>query len=197
MPTQGRPPSPSGPVASSDVTEHATYVTFRLAQHHYALPLSQVERAVRMVALTPLPEAPAWVAGIMNLHGLMIPVIDMRRRLGYPPNAQVLDSHILVARAAGCRLGLIVDQVTGVLEVPMSGLKPPPDVLPVTAPLAAVAQQGHQVVLVLDAARLLPPERIAEGDANHEETPLAREIARKVQQGTGRHVQEPVTAATS
>src|SRR5262245_21471826 len=57
---------------------------FRLAEQHYALPLLTVERVLPMVAVSPLPQAPSLTLGVINLHGLVVPVLDLRRRFGLP-----------------------------------------------------------------------------------------------------------------
>src|ERR1043166_579372 len=61
-------------------------VVFLLAEQHYALPLAMVERVLPVVAVSPLPQAPPMTLGMINLHGTVMPVLDLRHRFGFPPH---------------------------------------------------------------------------------------------------------------
>ena len=91
------------------------WVVFRLAKHEYALRLESVSEVLRMVAITPLPEAPPWLAGVINLRGRVITVTDLRVRLGLPAPDPGLNTPIIVVEADGRQLGLIADSVVEVL----------------------------------------------------------------------------------
>ncbi len=136
---------------------NAHLVSFRLGGQLYALPLDHVERALRMVSVTPLPEAPSWVPGVIDLHGRVIPVVDLRQRFDQPPKKLALDDRLLVVQALEQTVALVVDEVTGVLEVPAHQVEPPADPLSQSRPLVAVVRRDEGLVLVLDATRLLPP----------------------------------------
>ena len=91
------------------------WVVFRLAEHEYALRLESVSEVLRMVAITPLPEAAPWLAGVINRRGRVITVIDLRVRLGLPAPAPGLTTPIIVVEADGRQLGVIADSVVEVL----------------------------------------------------------------------------------
>jgi purine-binding chemotaxis protein CheW len=110
-----------------------------------------------MVAVTPVPEAPPWVLGVIDLHGRVIPVVDLRQRFDQPPKEPALDDRLLVVQALEQTVALMVDEVTGVLEVPAHQVEPSADPLSQSRPLVAVVRQDEGLLLVLDAARLLPP----------------------------------------
>ncbi|WP_114970781.1 chemotaxis protein CheW [Rhodoferax ferrireducens] len=93
-----------------------TIVIFALDQERYALPLERVERAVRIVEVTPLPKTPAIVCGIVNVRGRLVPVINLRRRFGLPERNTQLGDQLLIARSATRTLAMIVDAVSGVAE---------------------------------------------------------------------------------
>ena len=133
-------------------------VTFRLDRQFYALPLENVERALRMVAIAPVPEAPPWVAGVINLHGRVVPVVDLHQRFGWPAREPTLNDRLLVIQTLGQKAALWVDEVTEVLEVPSAQVEPPPQPLSRSRPLAAVIRRDGDLILVLDAGSLLPPE---------------------------------------
>lgn len=90
---------------------------FELEDRTYAVPVEATVEAVWMAALVPVPHAASWHAGMLDLRGEVLPVVDLRARLGLGEQRVELDARILVVRA-GCAAGLIVDSITGVLEAP-------------------------------------------------------------------------------
>lgn len=92
-------------------------VVFDIEGQRYALLLNNVERVLPMVAVSPLPQAPAVVLGVMTLHGQVIPVLDLRRRFGLPLRDYGLTARLLVVRTGRRILALAVDEVVGVREV--------------------------------------------------------------------------------
>lgn len=134
------------------------FVGFIMGSHRYALPLENVESALQMVALTPLPETPPWVAGAVNIHGRVISVLDLRERMGGKAKRPTPDDYLLVVRGIERSIALIVDEVTEVMEIPASQVEPPSGPLARSRPLAAVVRQKEDLIMVLDAARLVPSE---------------------------------------
>jgi len=133
-------------------------VVFRRERQLYALPLGNVEHALRMVAITSVPEAPSWVAGVISVHGRVIPVLDLRQRFGRSPKEPHPDERLLIMQAQGQTVALIVDEVTEVLEVPAHQVEPSSKLLPGVQPLAAVLRRDADLILVLEATQLLPTE---------------------------------------
>jgi purine-binding chemotaxis protein CheW len=91
-------------------------VAFILGEQQYALPLTTVQRVVRMVEVTPLPSVPAVVLGVIDFQGNVIPVMSMRKRFGLPESETSLSDQLIVADTATRRVALVVNSVTGVLE---------------------------------------------------------------------------------
>ena len=92
------------------------YVVFTLDEQRYALHLSAVERVVRAVETTPLPEAPEIVLGVVNMEGRVIPVVNMRRRFRLPEREINLSDQFIIAHTARRTVALVVDVVSGVIE---------------------------------------------------------------------------------
>jgi purine-binding chemotaxis protein CheW len=136
----------------------APFVSFRLDRQLYALPLDHVERALRMVAITPVPEAPPWIAGVINLQGKVIPTVDLRQRLGQPSREAHVDDRLLVVQAPERTVAVMVDEVAEVLAVPAQQVEPIPDPLSQSCPLEAVVRREEGLILVLRVTRLLPSE---------------------------------------
>jgi len=91
---------------------------FEVEERRYAVPVAATVEAVWMAALVPVPHAASWHAGMLDLRGDVLPVVDLRARLGLGERRVELDSRILVVRRR-CAAGLIVDSITGVLEAPV------------------------------------------------------------------------------
>src|SRR5574337_593321 len=120
----------STPVDQAVERSVITLVVFDIEGQRYALPLDDVEWVVPMVAVSPLPKAPAVAVGVINLHGKIIPVLDVRRRFGLPSRDYGLTAHLLVARTIRRSLALPVDAVLGVRNVATETVMPPDGVLP-------------------------------------------------------------------
>jgi purine-binding chemotaxis protein CheW len=108
-----------------------------------------------MVAVTPVPESPIWVAGVINLHGKVIPVLNLRQRLGLSARQSVVDDHMLIVEALGQTIGIMVDQVTEILEVPQHQMETAPASLSRTLPTEAVIRRDGVLILALDVTWLL------------------------------------------
>lgn len=128
-------------------------LVFRLEGREHALPVEDVVEVLRMVAATPLPEAPPWVDGVINVRGRVIPLVDLRRRLGAPRREPDVSTPIIVVQAAETATGLVVDEVVELLVLGSEALASP---APVTASsaVAGVAREGDRLILVLDRERL-------------------------------------------
>lgn len=138
-----------------------TLVNFSLGPHRCALSVSDVTEVVRIVAVTPLPQAPAFVEGVINIRGHLTPVIDMRKRLGLAPGPYCFSNRIIVTVIHGHAVGLIADQVSGVseLEPVDEGIDPSESLgIDLHHSVSRVVREGDDIVLVLDPATILTEE---------------------------------------
>jgi chemotaxis signal transduction protein len=122
-------PSPPDDATASNPFRHGSVhrlVVFRLKKQRYALHLTAVERVLRMVAVSPLPMAPAIVLRVINFHGRVIPVLDLQRRFGLPTPNYGLRATLLIARTKRRTLELPVTEVFGVQEVAAENVTLPP-----------------------------------------------------------------------
>lgn len=138
----------------SDQDELHTLVVFSLDGRAFALHVLDIGEILRMVAITHVPDMPVWVHGVINLRGQVIPVIDLRRRLGLPSGTLGLNTPILVAHTSGRSLGLVADAVTDVIDVPEHELSRPSDVGGGTQAIAGVARTDDGLVVVLDLEQI-------------------------------------------
>lgn len=132
-------------------------VTFQLGADTFAAEVFAVERVVRHVQPNAVPDVPEWIEGVIEYEGTVIPVVDMRRRMGLPSADLTPETRILVFVTQHGRIGAIVDEVHEVAVVPVASINPPP---PMFRGLAAefvrgVAKVRDQLVVMLDVDRVL------------------------------------------
>jgi purine-binding chemotaxis protein CheW len=130
-------------------------VIFEVAAQRFGLPLERVERAVRIVEITPLPRAPAVVAGVIDVRGSVIPVIDVRQRFRLPQRASLLTDQLLVVDTAARRLALWVDTVSGVVDYRAQDFVAAEAVVPGMEYLRGIARLADGLVLIQDLEQLL------------------------------------------
>lgn len=131
-------------------------VVFLLDDRRYALRLSAVDRVVRMVDVTPLPQAPDIVLGVINAQGRVIPVINLRRRFRLPerPDFSVRD-RLVIARTAQRPVALVADAVDGVLTHSAQDAVAAHEVLPGVEHVEGVVKLDDGLVLIHDLNRFL------------------------------------------
>jgi len=100
-------------------------VSFHVGSEEYAIDILGVQEIIRMVELTPVPQAPHFVEGVINLRGKVIPILDLRVRFGLPSVEPTKDTRIIVVETNHILLGFIVDSVSEVLRLPESLIEPP------------------------------------------------------------------------
>lgn len=132
-------------------------VGFRLGEELFALPVDRIREVVRVGALTRVPQAPEHVRGVHALRGAILPVLEVRTRLGLSPAVLGPLTRIVVAEGHRRLLGLLVDSVEAVVRIPRSELRdPPPEVRSrCTEHVVGVASLGGRLALLLDVDRLL------------------------------------------
>lgn len=133
------------------------YLTFALGPEQYGLQILRVQEIRRYPPITPIPNAPAHVRGVMNLRGTVVPVVDLRTRFGLP-DADVTPTTVVIIVAVGGKVvGLVVDAVSDVLDLAGDSIEPPPDLGSAidTSIMTGVARSGDRLTLLLDVDRLV------------------------------------------
>ncbi len=148
-------------------------VLFTLDDRRYGLPLSAVERVVRMVDVTLLPKAPQIVLGVVNVQGRVIPVVDLRRRFGLPERNFALTDQLVIARTVRRPVALVADAVSGVLEYSGREASGAQDIVPGIEYVESVVKLPDGLALIHDLDRFLSLEEEAAlgraiEDASHE-----------------------------
>jgi purine-binding chemotaxis protein CheW len=96
----------------------SAYLLFEVASQTFALPAHEVRQVLRMAAPAPVPGAPAGLRGVLNVHGALVPVVDVRARLGLTPRPPDPDGHLVLALAGARLVALEVDRVVEVRDLP-------------------------------------------------------------------------------
>ena len=134
-------------------------VVWMLGTQSYALPFSVVDRVVRSVEVTPLPDAPEIVSGIINVQGRIIPVVNMRARFGLPPGDISLTDQIVLARTSRRRLAFFVDVVQGMVDYPETAIVSADDIASDMGCIAGVLKFEDGLILIQDLERCLSLEQ--------------------------------------
>jgi purine-binding chemotaxis protein CheW len=141
------------------------HVVFKVDGAEYALPAADVVQMESFSGATPVPGAPSHVAGLMQVRGRVIPVVDARARFGLPTKERTLDSRVVVGQLGSRTVGLLVDSAREVLKLDPKQVQPPPPMVVEQARgfVKAVAQVGPRLVMLIDFPRVIG-EETANGD---------------------------------
>ncbi|APE43497.1 chemotaxis protein CheW [Sulfitobacter alexandrii] len=102
-------------------------LTFQLADQEYAIDIMSVREIRGWTRATPLPQAPRYMKGVINLRGTVLPVMDLAQRLGLAPRAQGDRAVIIVVKHEDSMTGLLVDAVSDIVALTTDNLQVPPD----------------------------------------------------------------------
>lgn len=133
------------------------YLTFYTDGQLFGIPIKDVVQIIGMQAITPIPEFPYYAKGIINLRGAIIPLIDIRLRLGKAEEEYTERTCIIVTNIRDGFYGFIVDDVDEVTDIDDGSVAPPPHLSEDLTDryLTGIARQEERIVLLLDAAKIL------------------------------------------
>lgn len=131
-------------------------VTFLLGDEEYGVPIRGVREILRVSHITRLPQAPAHVRGVTNVRGRVLPVLEIRTRLGLPPAAVGGRSRILVVETERRAAGLLVDGIAQIVKVPEKRIAASEDIGAAARDcVEAIAQIGDRMIILLDVQKTL------------------------------------------
>jgi len=143
------------------------YLTFRLDGQEYGIAILKVQEIKGWDKITPIPNSPAYVKGVLNLRGVIVPVIDLRLRFGLAAAERDIFTVIIVVNIGGRLAGIVVDAVSDVINVG--------DGQHCAAPeyegqknrefIKGLAQVDDKLLILLDIERLVNPEALEETEA--------------------------------
>lgn len=133
------------------------YLTFLLSRQAYGVPIATVREINRVSEITPVPQTPTFVAGVMNLRGKVIPVVDLNMKFGFEKARHSKETCIIVIEGADGQIGTIVDAVSGVVELTAAQIEPPPTMGDMTKLSFVIGMGKYEdtVVILVDAVLAL------------------------------------------
>lgn len=176
-------PTATEPRSASQLARNLAgkFLTFSLADESYGIAVLKVREIIKLVTITPVPQMPGHVKGVVNLRGRIIPVIDLRVKFGMPAGAHTDRTCIIVAQVAGPAgaknaLGLLVDSVEEVLNIAAAEIEETPDFggAGAISYLLGMAKIKGKVASLLDIDRVVGSDAgVCEplGPATHEDQP--------------------------
>lgn len=159
-------------VVSSNIgftTDGSQYLTFRLGDEEYGIEILKVQEIKGHSSITPIPNTPVHVKGVMNLRGTIIPVVDLRAKFSMAATEHNQFTVIIVIRVGSKVMGLVVDGVSDVLNIPTADIQATPDFgAAVDAHfISGMAKAADRLVVLLDIEKVLAGEDLsALGSAN-------------------------------
>jgi purine-binding chemotaxis protein CheW len=140
------------------------HVLCRVADADYVVAAADVLQMESFAGATKVPGAGAEVAGLVQIRGRVVPVIDLRTVFGLPTITPTIDSRVVVTKRGGRTVGLLVDSAREVIKIPEGDFQPPPSVLTQQTEgiVKAVAQVGTRLLMLVDVGKVVGEERIEE-----------------------------------
>lgn len=148
-------------------TQKEKYMTFRSGGEYFGLGIQYVNEIIQFQAITAVPETESYIKGLINLRGKVIPVIDVRLRFNQEPYEYNNRTCIIVIEVKSMVVGLVVESIAEVVEIPEENILPPPSLgrgdMTQNKYVYGIGKVGDSVKLLLDPEKLLNDE---------EETPV-------------------------
>jgi purine-binding chemotaxis protein CheW len=152
------------------------FLTFLMANEKYGLEILKVREIIGMMNVTSVPMTPAFVRGVINLRGKVIPVIDLRLKFGMEAKGDTERTCIILVHLASTTqeitMGIIVDEVSDVLDINQDQIEPPPSFGPNirTDFILGMGKVDQKVMTMLDIDRVLSEQEIAQVATSVEKT---------------------------
>ncbi len=143
-------------------TDLLQLVTFKLGNEEFGLDIIKVKEINKMINVTSIPSAPAYIKGVINLRGNVIPVVDLRTRLTLPNKEYDQATRIIVVELEERTIGFIVDEVCEVLRIPRGITEAPPEMVGGIDSefITAVGKLDDRLIILMDLKKLFIEEMV-------------------------------------
>ena len=156
-------PSVARQSATAPAYEDMQLVTFTLGQEEYGVDINKVREIIRLVDITKVPKAPAFVEGLNNLRGSVVPIVDLRKRFEISSNDDKNKMRIMVVDVNEKTIGVIVDSVSEVLLLAGENIQDVPSTISSGVDgrfLQAVGKVNEKLMQLLDLDRIFSTEEL-------------------------------------
>lgn len=147
----------SGPGAPMDAALVTQLVTFFVDRHEYAIDIMRIKEIIQPLPITPVPRAPAFIEGVVELRGAILPVVDLRKRFELAVAPPTRTTKYVVVSVEGRIVALVVDRLGDKLQVAATDVKPPPAMVENQDAryFSGVCHHAGRIIMVLDIDRIL------------------------------------------
>ncbi len=117
------------PVAEAANDRMTEVMGFKLGEEEYAIDIMRIKEITPFFELTPIPRAPSYILGILSLRGNIIPVFDVKKKMGLPVTELTGKTRIIVLKNDDEQVGVLVDAITSAAQIPEKSIEPPPPII--------------------------------------------------------------------
>ncbi|GAA4700906.1 chemotaxis protein CheW [Brevibacillus fulvus] len=151
----------------NEVTGEVKVIVFRLKDEEYGVEVEQVKSIEKFEHITRVPRTPAFVKGVVNLRGVVTPIIDLRKRFGLEETEYTEATRIIIVAVGELEVGLIVDAANDVIDIPVNAVEPPPEVVGgvEAAYLRGVAKLEKRLLILLNLDKVLNTDELKQLDS--------------------------------
>lgn len=137
-------------------------IVFHVADEEFGVPIGEIQEIIRMKAITPIPDSPEFIKGLINVRGDIVAVIDVKARFSLPRDEKVVPKHIIITKRDETPFGLIVDEVTEVLRIPETEIKKAPELVTHLHQqyVTGVVTIENRLLILIDLAQVLSEEEL-------------------------------------
>ena len=137
-------------------------VSFRIGRELFGVYIQIVQEIVRVPEITPVPEMPLFVEGVINLRGKIVSIVELSKRLKIEGSSKTKANRILIIELDKKVVGLLVDAVTEILRIPPESIEPTPDIVTSVGSeyIMGVGKLPDKLIILLDLKNILKPEEI-------------------------------------
>ncbi|MER2089113.1 chemotaxis protein CheW [Sporosarcina sp. JAI121] len=141
-------------------------IVFQLMDMEYAINVDIVQSIERVLSITRVPKTPAYVKGVINLRGIVTPIVDLRERFGLVSTEMDDHTRIIIVTLEDYEVGLIVDAANDVLDIPLDSIEPQPEVVGSIESdfVSGVAKVGKHLLVMLNLDTVLEPVKRVTAD---------------------------------
>ena len=136
-------------------------VAFKVLDREYGVTILQVKEVIRARKITPVPEAPDFIDGVIILRGKVMPLVNLRKKFGIEAKAITIKSRIIITQLESHDIGVIVDEVTDVLVIREENITAPDEVLQKAKYLKGLVNLDKRLIILVDMVKLLTQEESA------------------------------------
>lgn len=139
--------------------ENIKVIVFQLADKEYAIPVSCVSGIEKLMHITRVPKTPQFVKGVINLRGVVTPIIDLRERFNIPVSENEDTTRIIIVSVEDMEVGFVVDSANDVLDIAASSIEPQPEVVGSLEEefISGVAKLDKRLLILLHLEKVLNP----------------------------------------